>query len=107
WAGQERANGVIGFNSGAFDADSLYATVRTRTVQDSQIAIFRRSATQAQLDYVEAATKAPFNELTRFRQAIIESVFTKSFKGITAADWLAATTKYIDVLKSVEDRLLG
>jgi methyl-accepting chemotaxis protein len=107
WAGQERSNGVIGFTAGAFDADSFYNMLRTRTVQDSQIAIFRRSATQAEIDYVDAAAKPSFDELTKLRAIVVEAPFTKSFKGVTAAQWLDVSTKYIDALKTLEDRLLA
>src|SRR5258705_3623506 len=49
WAGQERANGVMGFTEGHFTPASLYQFVRTRTIQDSQGAIFRRNAAQSQV----------------------------------------------------------
>ena len=107
WAGQERSHGVVGFAAGAFDAASLYATIRTRTVQDSQIANFKRSATQAEVEYVDTAVKASFDELTKLRAVVVESPFTKSLKGVTAAQWLDVTTKYVDVHKTLEDRLLG
>jgi methyl-accepting chemotaxis protein len=106
WAGQERSAGVIGIGSGEFTSPSFFAIVRTRTIQDSQAANFRRNATTAQVDYVEKALKGPVtDDLTRLRDALYEAPFTKSMKGITTAQWLDVTQKYVDVLKTLEDRL--
>jgi methyl-accepting chemotaxis protein len=106
WAGQERASGVGGLAQGEFTPNSFYTVVRTRTVQDSQAATFRRNATQAQVDYVESTIKSPLEDLMRLRTIVVESPFTKSMKGVTAAQWLETTAKYIDALKTVEDRLI-
>ena len=108
WAGQERANGVGAIAKGELTAGSYFAVVRTRSIQDAQAAAFRRNATQAQVDYVESALKGPVtDDLMRLRGILYEAPFTKSMSGVTAPQWFEASTRYIDVLKTLEDRLTG
>jgi methyl-accepting chemotaxis protein len=106
WAGQERATGVTPIATGEFNPQSMYMIVRTRTVQDSQVANFRRNATPAEVGYVDNALKGPVSDdLTRMREVLLQAPFTKDFKGLTAQQWLDVTTRYNDVLKTLEDRL--
>jgi methyl-accepting chemotaxis protein len=106
WAGQERATGVGAIATGEFNPASYFMIVRTRTVQDSQAANFKRNATKAQFDYVDAALKGPVtDDMTRLRDLLYAAPFTKSMEGVTSMQWLEVTTKYIDVLKALEDRL--
>jgi methyl-accepting chemotaxis protein len=106
WAAQERSTGVIPITTGEFSPASFFTIIRTRTIQDSQAANFKRSATSAQGDYVDSALKGPVtDDLMRLRETIYESPFTKSLKGMTSAQWLEVTQKNIDVLKTLEDRL--
>jgi methyl-accepting chemotaxis protein len=108
WAGQERATGLAALAHGEFTPASSFAIVRMRVIQDSQTANFRRSATQAQVDYVDQALKGPVtDDLMRLRSVFYDSPFTKSFKGMTADQWSDASSKYIDVLRTLEDRLAG
>jgi methyl-accepting chemotaxis protein len=106
WAAQERSTGVVPITTGEFSPASFFTIIRTRTIQDSQAANFKRNATSAQGDYVDSALKGPVtDDLTRLRETIYESPFTKSLKGMTSAQWLEVTQKNIDVLKTLEDRL--
>jgi methyl-accepting chemotaxis protein len=106
WAGQERATGVGIIGAGEATPASSFAIVRTRTIQDSQAANFRRNATQAQVDYVDGALKGPVtDDLTRMRETLYQVPFTKDFKGLGAPQWLEVTGRYADVLKTLEDRL--
>jgi methyl-accepting chemotaxis protein len=106
WAGQERSVGVGPITAGEFDSQSLFMIGRTRTVQDSQTATYKRNAPQAQVDYVENALKGPVtDDLMRLRDILYEAPFTKTFKGVTAQQWLDVTTRYVDLLKSLEDRV--
>jgi HAMP domain-containing protein len=106
WAAQERSTGVVPITTGEFSPASFFTIIRTRTIQDSQAANFKRNATTAQGDYVDSALKGPVtDDLTRLRDTIYESPFTKSLKGMTSAQWLEVTQKYVDVLKMLEDRL--
>jgi methyl-accepting chemotaxis protein len=106
WSGQERATGVGIIGAGESTPASSFAIVRTRTIQDSQAANFRRNATQAQVDYVDGALKGPVtDDLTRMREILYQVPFTKDFKGLGAPQWLEVTGRYADVLKTLEDRL--
>ena len=108
WAGQERATGVGAIASGELTSSSYFQIVRMRAIQDSQFATFRRNATPAQAEYVQNALKGPVvDDLTRLRDIIYASPFTKSLDGVTAAQWFDVTTRYMDVLKTLEDRLTG
>src|SRR5712692_485253 len=106
WAGQERETGVAAITLDEFTPSSFFMVIRTRTIQDSQTAIFRRNATQAQIDYVDSALKGPVtDDMMRLRGIVYESPFTKSLKNLTAAQWFEVSSKYIGVLKTLEDRL--
>jgi methyl-accepting chemotaxis protein len=107
WAGQERANGVMGFTQGQFTPASLFQFIRNRTIQDSQAAIFRRNAVQSQVDKVESTVKPFYDEVNKLRNIAYASPFEGSMKGVTAAQWLDVTGKYGDTLKSLEDWLVG
>jgi len=108
WAGQERATGAAAISYGELTPASSFAIVRTRVIQDSQTAIFRRSAAQAQVDYVDQALKGPVtDDLMRLRGVFYESPFTKSFKGMTVEQWSDTSAKYIAVLQTLEERLNG
>jgi methyl-accepting chemotaxis protein len=106
WAGQERAAAVGPITTGEFNPQSMFMVVRTRTIQDSQNANFRRNATQAEVDAVDAALKgAVTDDLTRMREILYQAALTKDFKGLTSQQWLDVTGRYADVLKTLEDRL--
>ena len=106
WAGQERAAAVGPITAGAFTTPTFFMTIRTRTIQDSQNANFRRNATQAEVDMVDNALKgAVTDDLTRVREILYQLPFTKDLKGLTTQQWLDVTGRYADVLKTLEDRL--
>jgi methyl-accepting chemotaxis protein len=107
WAAQERAAGMVGLNEGNFNALNFFTFIRTRTVQDSQAAAFRRNATQAQIDFVENTLKATFAEMNRLRTIAYASPFDKTLKGLTPTQWYEASSKYLDALKITEDKLAG
>src|SRR5262249_8654106 len=106
WAGQERATGVGIIAAGESTPASSFAIVRTRTIQDSQAANFRRNATQAEVEFVDNTLKGPVtDDLMRMREVLYQIPFTKDFKGLAAPQWLEVTGRYADVLKTLEDRL--
>src|SRR5262249_18896262 len=108
WAGQERANGTGAIAVGEFTPATFFQFVRMRAIQDSQFASFRRNATPEQLEYVQNALKGPVvDDVTRLRDIIYAAPFTKSMGGVTTAQWFEATTKHIEVLKTLETRLTG
>lgn len=108
FAGQERATGAVGFGAGSFSAPVYLNFLRVRTIQDAQAAIFRRNAEPGQIAYVEDAIKGPVvQELTRLRDIGGAAPFNPAaVKGVTGPQWFEASTKYIDILKTVEDRLV-
>src|SRR5262249_9008579 len=107
WAGQERAIGVVAIAAGEFNSANFFQMVRTRMIQDSQAANFRRYASQAQVDYVEGALKGPVtDDLARVRGLLYEVPFTKTMP-VKVNQWLAIDGKYIEALKAVEDRLVA
>src|SRR5262249_29889848 len=57
---------------------------------------------------VQNALKGPVvDDVTRLRDIIYAAPFTKSMGGVTTAQWFEATTKHIEVLKTLETRLTG
>ena len=57
---------------------------------------------------MESALKGPVtDDLMRLRGILYEAPFTKSLNGVTAAQWFEVSTRYIDALKTLEDRLTG
>jgi methyl-accepting chemotaxis protein len=107
WAGQERSYGVIGFTDGRFTAPTMFTFIRTRTIQDSQAATFRRNVTQAQQDRVESTIKPSLDEMNRLRLIAYASPFDNTMKGVTSQQWLDISGKYIEALKTTEDWLIG
>jgi methyl-accepting chemotaxis protein len=108
FAGQERANGAIGFAAGEFKPEIHRAFLRAETVQESQAATFKRNATPAQVASIDGLLKADVvNELMRLRTIGANAPFQPdAVRGVSTAQWFAAATKYIDLLKAGEDKLL-
>jgi methyl-accepting chemotaxis protein len=109
FAGQERATGSVGFGAGEFAQPVYLNFLRLKTVQDSQAALFRRNARQEQVAFVENTLKGPVvDELTRLREIGAAAPFNPSaVKTVAGPQWFEAATKYIDLLKSIEGRLVG
>jgi methyl-accepting chemotaxis protein len=106
FAGQERATGSVGFTSGEFAQAPYQAFMRASVVGDSQAAAFKRNATPAQVEYVDKVLKGPTeDEFRRMRAIAAASPFSRDMQGVTGPQWFAAATKYIDALKTAEDRL--
>jgi HAMP domain-containing protein len=106
FAGQERAMGAAGFGAKDFSAAVHQGFLRARAMGDSQTEIMTRAASRAQLDFVAQTMKGPaVEEIQRMRQVGANAPFTKDLGGIAGPQWFAAATRYIDALKTVEDRL--
>ena len=108
FAGQERATGSVGFGSGEFAQPVYLNFLRLKTIQDSQAALFRRNAKPDQVAFVESMVKGPVvDELTRLRDIGAAAPFNPAaVKTVAGPRWFEVATKYIDILKVVEDRLL-
>jgi methyl-accepting chemotaxis protein len=109
FAGQERATGAIGFGAGEFAPAVYLNLLRVKTIQDSQAATFRRNATPAQVDYVQNVIKGPvIDDLSRMREIAANAPFNPgAVKSIAGPQWFEVSSKYIDILKDLEDRLVS
>jgi methyl-accepting chemotaxis protein len=106
FAGQERATGSVGFTSGEFAEAPYRAFMRASIAGDGQAAAFKRNATPAQIEYVDNILKGPIqDEFLRMRAIAAASPYKNEMRSITGAQWFATATKYIDALKTAEDRL--
>jgi len=93
-AGRERAMGAAGFGGG-FEPGIYRSFVKMIAMQEALIEVFAKHATQDQ---------AAFYAET-MRTKAFESADSGSAAEITAAQWFAAITAKIDLLKRVEDRM--
>ncbi|HZP74920.1 MAG TPA: methyl-accepting chemotaxis protein [Pseudolabrys sp.] len=108
FAGQERAYGTMGFSGGEFKADTYRLFLRAQTVQEAQIATFKRNANREQIDAIEAQVKDAAKELSRLHDIGNNAPFAPdAVRAVGAAQWFAAATTFIDALKVAEDKLLA
>ena len=106
YAAQGRGWGVIGFGSGQFVPQMYQAFMRTQNLADAYAAIFNRSASQAQIEFVNNAINPQTRDtLAKMRQAAALSPYKGNAGNVQVADWLDVTNKYIEDLKRAEDRL--
>jgi methyl-accepting chemotaxis protein len=106
FAGQERATGAVGFAS-EFQADVHRRFLRLGVMQDLYAAIFEANATPAQIEHMTSLLKGPFmDDLTRMRSVAANALDQRdAVRGVTAAQWFNTSTKYIDTLKLIEDKI--
>jgi methyl-accepting chemotaxis protein len=109
FAGQERAAGVQGFAAGAFAQEVHRNFVRLGALQSAQAQMFLRNATPGQIAAAQDALKGPVvDEIGRLRAIGVAAPFdTAAVTKVSGPQWFDAATKYIDLLKTVEDRLAG
>lgn len=106
YAGQERAMGAAGFGTGAFSAAVYQKFMHSRDLGEAQAHVLERNANKAQIDYIAQTLKGPVtDEFMRLQAIAVNAPFAKSTGGVTGPQWFDAATKYIDVLKTIEDRL--
>ena len=108
YSAQGRGWGMIGFGSGQFIPQIYQAFMRSQNLADAFATIFGRAATQAQIDFVNNAINGQARDaVLKMRQAAALSPYRGNAGNVTVAQWMDATTKYIDSLKVAEDRLLS
>jgi methyl-accepting chemotaxis protein len=108
YTAQGRGWGMIGFGSGQFIPQMYQAFTRSMNLADAFAVIFARVATPAQVEFVNKSIDASARDaVTKMRQAAALSPYRGNAGNVTVADWMAASTKYIDGLKTAEDRLLN
>jgi methyl-accepting chemotaxis protein len=106
YAAQSRGWGVIGFGSGQFVPQMYQAFMRTQNLADAYGALFNRSASQAQIEFVNNAINPQTRDtLAKMRQAAALSPYKGNAGNVQVADWLDVMGKYIGDLKRAEDRL--
>jgi methyl-accepting chemotaxis protein len=106
YAAQGRGWGMIGFGAGQFVPQMYQAFMRSQNLADAYATIFTRSATQAQVDFVNNAIDPQARDaIAKMRQAAALSPYKGNAGNITVEQWQDATAKYIESLKRGEDRL--
>jgi len=105
-AGQERAVGAAGFAAGKFDPELYRRFVALAAAQEAFFATFADASTHEQ-DAFFTRTLSPqvIDDTVRLRAAAYQSVVSGSTGGIQGTEWFAASTRRIDALKTVEDKL--
>lgn len=106
FAGLERAMGAAGFGAKEFNPLLHRRLVELIGRQDALVSVFEGSADQeAKSFFSEQMNKPAVTEVVRLRKIAVESPFTQDLQGVSGGQWFDATTKRIDLLKAVEDRL--
>ena len=105
-AGIERAMGSAGFGAGRFSSQLHRRLVDLIGQQQAYFSVFKSYATADQIDvFNQKMAGTTVDQVVRMRKVAIESPFTNDLQGITGGAWFDATTKRINLLKDVEDRL--
>ena len=107
--GQERANGALGFSAGQFSPQLLQTLTRLGGQQEAQAAQFALNASPAQVEAVDAIMKGPIvDEMQRMRSvAMASAADAAAARTVSGPQWFEAATKYIDLLKTAEDKFVG
>jgi len=106
-AGIERALLSNAFGAGRFSPDLTARFLANAAAQDAYLAVFQTYATDGQKRfYTEKVTGPVVEEVARFKKAAIENLYAPTL-GMDAAQWFAAATGRIDLLKGVENHLAG
>ena len=107
-AGQERATGNALVASGTVEPARYRAFVEALARENDRLAEFVGFAEGREDVLVKRLAEAPTREaVDRLRTRLVGSIETGSVGGLTSAEWWAATTAWIDTLKTVEDELNG
>ncbi|MEM7045224.1 MAG: nitrate- and nitrite sensing domain-containing protein [Pseudomonadota bacterium] len=105
-AGLERAMGAGGFGAGAFSSTLHSRLINLIGQQQAFLATFESHATSDQQRFYRQELDGPVvAEVERLRKIAVESPFTDDLEGVSGGFWFAATTKRINLMKTVEDRL--
>lgn len=105
-AGLERAMGAAGFGAGKFSNELHRKLITLIGRQDAYFATFGIHASGEQHRFFQNQMAGnAVQEVERLRQIAIDSPFTQDLGNVSGAHWFDATTRRIDLLKAVEDRL--
>ncbi len=105
--GQERAVGAGAFAIGEFAPGVHRNFIRLLALQDAQTQAFEKDATKNEVEALAGIVRGPIvDELARMRAVAAAAPFDKeAVKTVAARQWFDTITKYIDLLKSAEDRV--
>ena len=107
-AGLERAMGTAGFSAGAFKPVIYQRFVRLLAAQDTFLKTFQIYSGDAQKRfYAETVGGSAVEDVERMRKIALDSPETGTTGGIEGRYWFDRITKKIDLMKQVEDRLVG
>jgi methyl-accepting chemotaxis protein len=105
---QARGFGTIGFGSGQFVPQMYQAFMRSMNLSEGYTTIFGRSATPAQIEFVNNTLDASAQDgMNKMRQAAVLSPYRGNAGNVSVPQWLDTTSKFIESLKRAEDRLLS
>jgi len=108
YAGQERATAAAAFSRGSFDAGEHRHMQNLVTAQEQAFRIFSEFADPAHsAAFNEVVTGRDSAEVRRLRAIAFVGGRVGELAGITADEWFEQTTRRIDALKTVEDRLVA
>lgn len=107
-AGIERAMGSAGFGAGQFAAAVHKRFVELIAEQKAFMSMFDIYAIEGQRDYLAQTIQGPaVDEVARLRKIAIASAYGGEIGAIEGPYWFDTITKKIDLLKSVEDRMVA
>jgi methyl-accepting chemotaxis protein len=105
-AGRERATGAAGFGAGSFAPEVHRSLLRLAAEQDAAVATFRRLATPEQVTAWDAALGDTVQaDVDRMRAIAWNAPFGADVRSVSAKAWFAASTRRIDAMKGIEDRV--
>ena len=104
-AGIERAGLTGVFAAGQFSGDGFYRVTAAQAAQRTFLRVFESFATDAQKQFANEKVSGPAVEAVEvLRRTAREKASTGGF-GVASAEWFDASTRRIDLMKEVEDRL--
>ncbi|CAA7626774.1 putative Diguanylate cyclase [Candidatus Terasakiella magnetica] len=104
--GQERAIGAAPFAHGAFEPDQLLHFSAVQAQQASHFATFKDYASPALVDeFARFGQSQAMTELTRLRNLAVSVPADRRFETPGGAAWFHASTRAIDALKSIADKI--
>ena len=106
-AGLERAMGAAGFSNNGFKLSIYNKFVSLIAKQDTYLSNFKLFASSnIKSEYEKITGEEAFVKVEEYRDVAIKSIETDSLNGITGKIWFSTITKKIDLLKTVEDRIV-
>ena len=106
YAGQERATAGAAFSRGRFDAVELRRLNQLIAAQDQALHIFLEFAEPSHVGAVQSLLDGPYSsDLERMRKIASKGGLIGELADVNAEIWYDVTTRRINDMKNVEDRL--